>query len=112
MVDKIELNTISDEMSKKLHHARKNSRTNNLLDVFNRALDTSDPLISTTFLTRRLQKRKRSSLPPEVIELLCCSESIEDCQLSNQDEEIDEIDESEQAFFDLNLQNELDLSNF
>ncbi|XP_049304258.1 uncharacterized protein LOC125776435 [Bactrocera dorsalis] len=90
----------------RLHHARRNNRTNNLLDIFNRAIDTSDPLISTFFLSKRIQKRKRITLPPEVIELLCCSEPLEDFQLNNQD---DEINETEEELFNLNLHNELDL---
>lgn len=40
----------------RLHHARRNNRVNNLLDIFNRASDTSDPLISTIYLKRRVQQ--------------------------------------------------------
>jgi len=39
--------------SDRLQHARKSSRINNLSDVFNRALDTSDPLLSSISLTKR-----------------------------------------------------------
>ena len=39
-------------------------------DVFYRAMDTSDPIISSINLKRR--KHKRLSLPPEVIEMLAC----------------------------------------
>lgn len=92
----------------RLHHARRNTRINNLLDVFNRAMDTSDPLISTTFLNRRIQKRTLSTLPPEAIDLLCCCEPTEELHHKEQD---DEINESEEASFELILQNELDINN-
>jgi len=39
-------------------------------DVFYRAMDTSDPIISSINLKRR--KYKRLSLPPEVIQMLAC----------------------------------------
>ena len=80
-----------------------------MLDVFNRAVDTSYPIISTTFLKRRLQKRKRSTLPPEVIELLCSCETIKEFEPGNEDVEINECEES---LYDLNLENELDLIKY
>ena len=55
-------------------HARKNSRVNTLTDVFNRALDTSDPIISSVSLRTRLSKKHMTSLPVEVIRLLSSPE--------------------------------------
>lgn len=43
-----------------IHHARQNSRENRLKDVFNRAVDMSDPLISTIFLEKRCKKQKEN----------------------------------------------------
>ena len=51
-------------------HARKNSRINNLEDVFNRAMDTSDPVISSISLQYRLKRRHKLTLPSEVIAML------------------------------------------
>ncbi|XP_076656381.1 uncharacterized protein LOC143361026 [Halictus rubicundus] len=50
------------------HHARQNSRKNNLHDVFHRAMGTSDPFISTISLNNRRQKQyKNKLLPSEVL---------------------------------------------
>jgi len=51
-------------------HARKNSRLSNMADVFNRAMDSSDPLISSYYINKRLQNLKKKPLPIEVINLL------------------------------------------
>lgn len=51
-------------------HARKNSRRNNLKDVFNRAIDSSDPFIASFGLQKRQNSRMRKSLPTEVLQLL------------------------------------------
>jgi len=51
-------------------HARKNSRLSNMADVFNRAMDSSDPLISSYYISKRLQNLKKKPLPIEVINLL------------------------------------------
>lgn len=56
--------------SDRLNYARKCSRVANLTDVFNRAMDTSDPIISSISLEKRLNKRQRLALPSEVIDLL------------------------------------------
>lgn len=60
--------------SDRLHHARKNSRKNNFSDVFNRAMDMSDPVISSICLDSRMQQRRRAQLPQEVLDMLCVSE--------------------------------------
>nr|XP_036669892.1 uncharacterized protein LOC118877083 isoform X2 [Drosophila suzukii] len=71
--------------SDRLHHSRKHSRFESLGDVFKRALDTSDPVISSLNLSRRIKKHKNLSLPIEVIQLLSCEhEYISD--FSEQDE--------------------------
>jgi len=53
-------------------HARKNCRLNNMTDVFYRAMDSSDPLISSICLNERQKKLKKKPLPAEVINLLKC----------------------------------------
>ena len=40
----------------RLHHARKHSRIHNFADVFNRAMDSSEPVISSTKLIKRVRK--------------------------------------------------------
>lgn len=49
-------------------HARKCSRADNMSDVFNRAMDSSDPLLSSLHITKL--PRNKKSLPTEVIDLL------------------------------------------
>ena len=51
-------------------HAKKNSTINNLEDIFNRAMDTSDPVISSISLQYRLKRRQNLTLPSEVIAVL------------------------------------------
>ena len=84
--------------SDRLSHARTTSRVDNFSDVFNRALDTSDPLISSLGINTRIQQRKRLNLPPEVIQLLKCevsqSHTLYD-DTSKSDETIDEEDQNE-----------------
>lgn len=51
-------------------HARQNSRINNMMDVFQRSMDSSDPLISSICIMKRAAEHKKQSLPPDVIGLL------------------------------------------
>lgn len=52
------------------HHARKTSREHNLEDVFNRAMDTSDPIISSINMQKRASQQHKVNLPSEVINML------------------------------------------
>jgi len=56
--------------SDRLHHARKCCRLSNFTYVFQRTTDTSDPIISSVSLNRRLQKKLNHR--SEVIHLLSC----------------------------------------
>jgi hypothetical protein len=81
-------------------HARKTSRKHNLIDVFNRSMDSSDPILSQYSLKTRQKNLLRQTLPSAAIQLLQAptepvsllphiaeeNESIEDYEL-----EIDEI---------------------
>lgn len=95
--------------SDRLHHARKTSRIDNLFDVFHRALDTSDPLISSLRLNTRVHQRKRLTLPPEVKELLYCEDIGETSateNLENTDDDEDDYPEEleeENSFLDNEL---------
>jgi len=51
-------------------HARQNSRINTMTDVFCRALDSSDPLVSSIYIQQRLLQNKKHTYPAEVLELL------------------------------------------
>ena len=51
-------------------HARKMSRIANLTDIFHRALEGSDPVISSFYLSRRLNSRHHLKLPSDAINLL------------------------------------------
>ncbi|XP_075157460.1 uncharacterized protein LOC142230712 [Haematobia irritans] len=54
----------------RIEHARKDSREHNIMDIFNRALDSSDPLLSSIYLKNRLSKKRSLQLPRDVISLL------------------------------------------
>ncbi|XP_049312286.1 uncharacterized protein LOC125778464 [Bactrocera dorsalis] len=54
----------------RIAHARKNSRSNNIVDVFNRAMDSSDPLLSSICLNNRTKNKLIRRIPHEVTELL------------------------------------------
>jgi len=56
--------------SDRRRHARKCSRLDTMTDIFNRALDTSDPLLSSIYLKERQRKNKNKNMPQEVISLL------------------------------------------
>ncbi len=58
-------------------HARQNSRENRLKDVFNRAVDMSDPVISLTYLEKRIKTKKRP-LPSDFISLFELTDYSED----------------------------------
>lgn len=51
-------------------HARKPDRTKTMLNVFNRSLDSYDPIISHLNLSRRVCKEKKDPLPNAVVSLL------------------------------------------
>lgn len=50
----------------RLMNARKTSRKENLMDVFYRAMDASDPVLSTKRLNTRLLRRRNRKIPLEV----------------------------------------------
>lgn len=52
------------------HHTRKLDRKSTILDLFHRALESSDPLLSTMTLGTRKKKIKQIPLPEKVISLL------------------------------------------
>lgn len=54
----------------RLYYARKMSRQKNLEDVFNRAMDTSDPFISSINLEKTVSRKHKLQLPSEVSNLL------------------------------------------
>lgn len=72
-------------------HARKNSRKNNLEDVFNRALDSSDPLVASFGMRKRQNNRIRKNIPKEVLNLLKTPDEPVSMEL-----ELEEIEEGDQ----------------
>lgn len=82
--------------SDRRRHARKCSRLDTMTDIFNRALDTSDPLLSSIYLKERQRKNKNKNMPQEVISLLkspCVGSDHDDhgdCQDIDEGEEDDE----------------------
>lgn len=52
------------------HHSRKSHRQKTMLDLFHRALESSDPFISNVRLQHRLKRLKSLPLPSMVLNLL------------------------------------------
>lgn len=69
-------------------YARRNSRINNLSDVFHRSMDSSDPFLSSLNIKKRLAQNKKTSLPKEVIELL----EAPNVEYNNQEQFLDSDD--------------------
>jgi hypothetical protein len=67
------------------HHCRKSDRVKTLTDLFNRALESSDPLIASIRLSERQKNLKKLPLPKEVINLLKAPEPT----TSSEENEID-----------------------
>lgn len=83
----------------RLQHAVKTSRQNNLRDVFNRSLESSDPAISTLSLRRRTQVMRKQTIPAAARELLEVPEESVYVPSRIVDEPSDET-EQEDAFFE------------
>lgn len=93
-------------------HARKVNREKNLYDVFNRALDSSDPIISSNNLHKRMNgRRRRKCIPQEVRNLLKApeispNEEVDECEdsfiemLEEATEELDDILLPEDPYYD------------
>ncbi|CAL1671860.1 unnamed protein product [Lasius platythorax] len=71
--------------------SRKHSRKANLEDIFYRAMDISDPIISTVGLQKRIQNRRRLSFLPEVTELFAIPEADTISSCHAEDEASDEV---------------------
>lgn len=87
-------------------HARRDTRLHNLTDVYNRAMDTSDPFLSSIFLKKRCNQTKLKNIPQAVLELLS-SPNIEILREANLNNDIseDECDEMEMYSFELETEN-------
>lgn len=75
----------------RIRHARRTSRVNNLEDVFNRLLDSSDPVVSSVYLEDRLRKKTHKKLPDRVQEILL--QLDDDCSENDNSAEIDPIED-------------------
>ena len=84
------------------HHARKRSRLDNSHDVFIRAMNESDPFISSIWIAKRKQKKVSLTYPDVVKGFLifedsesCSTEDINECNaLEELMEAVDEIEEN------------------
>ncbi|KAG4066296.1 hypothetical protein HA402_000520 [Bradysia odoriphaga] len=79
-------------------HARKDSRKHNLQDIFNRALDTSDPIIASFELRKRQNSRIRKNLPAEVLSLLKAPEAPTTMEKESEEVEEDSSDRNLEEF--------------
>lgn len=87
-------------------HARKDTRSHNLMDVYNRALDWSDPIVASHGMKNRQKFRTRKNLPPEVISLLMSHEAPtiqEPEEIDLDSSKTDFLEEFSQELNDLNL---------
>lgn len=93
------------------HHARKRSRVDNLHDVFIRAMNESDPYISTIWMANRL-KKKVSQDYPDVVKSFMIMETPEkgptaDTNNCNSMEELmNSVDEVEEDFVNDDIESE------
>jgi hypothetical protein len=78
----------------RLDHALKNSRKNNLEDVFYRSMDSSDPFLSSLRIAARVKCHKKKSLPLEVTKLLLLD------NFHDEDEDETSIGVEMQKFYD------------
>lgn len=69
----------------RLDHARKHSRQANLEDVFLRAMDTSDVVISSIHLNKRVKKQNHLPFPPNVVELFEIPQKVSNITASTND---------------------------
>lgn len=69
-------------------HARKHNRISNLTDVFNRALDSSDPIVASFGQQKRQNSRHRKCIPVDVLRMLKAPE----VQASEMDKISEEIE--------------------
>lgn len=76
-------------------HARHNSRANNMLDVFQRSIDSSDPLISSIHIKKRVDRQKKRTLPREVIDLLEAPHNVTSNNLQSSSNDFSSDDDSE-----------------
>lgn len=84
----------------RLYHARKTSRTDNLTDIMNRALESSDVVILTINLKKRRDNRFRKTLPSDVLDLIVCPViQSEELDISCDDDIETEIDQDLNTFY-------------
>jgi hypothetical protein len=89
-------------------HARKTSRKDNLSDVFNRSMDSSDPIVSNFSLDDRKKKLKKHPLTHEVIALLEEPESFGPRELEEPEDESQYMEDEVQVDEELVLDNDED----
>lgn len=56
---------------------------NNMADVFHRAMDSSDPLVSSIYVTKRFGQQNKLPLPEDVIDLLKSPNLLYSCNMKN-----------------------------
>jgi hypothetical protein len=81
------------------NHASRYSRTSCMRDVFNRSMDSSDPLISIT--TGSYETKIPSSLPQEIKNLIIFDDVDNDNKVDELHSAFDEVEESENEDIDL-----------
>jgi len=90
----------------RLQHARRSSRKNNLTDVFLRAMDTSDPFLSSTRTCRTIAKRRKPL--NDILHLLQPAEPETSFDTLVEGRELDFEDEEEEEEY-LYLDEEIDI---
>jgi hypothetical protein len=89
-MDTLYLKANNKEMRRfKEDHARKNSKKNNLSDIYNRLMDKSDPHLLRISTPKLLANHRHEPLPQEVLEVLANPEDEILASQLNVDGEVD-----------------------
>jgi len=80
------------------HHARKHNRICSFADLVQRAMDTSDSIISSINLKGRIRKQNRLPLPPEVIQMLAY-------EFEPDNDSLDSADCDEEVLYNIKMEN-------
>jgi hypothetical protein len=81
----------------KQHNARQNGPKNNLSDIFNRLMDTSDPVILGCAAPKLLSNRRNEPLPREVLDVLANPEEEIVASQDDMDMEVEvEVEDEEE----------------
>lgn len=92
-------------------HSRKHSRKVNLEDIFNRLMDSSDPIVSNLNLQSRLQQYKKHMILPEEVRKLLQIPSVDEHESTSQDTKTNDWNIDDNILFEIDDLDEIELSD-